>query len=185
MCSFFCLSNIPCTAAHPYRSHGAGDQGPRARRLKGHWGMNLQPVTGWVWASAGLSPPPLPPGATSLNYWGVGYSVGGKYSSWDRLLSKGKGRAERAQRLSPALRVGQLTPLLTEGRLQRQLGPLPTPMRHGNRNWGSSGRGQVVQSPAYSPHLHPRPAPDTQLLSKPGHWDWLSRALGPCQQAGG
>ena len=24
-----------------------------------------------------------------------------------------------------------------------------------------------------------------QLLSKPGHWDWLSRALGPCQQAEG
>ena len=64
--------------------------------------MNLQPVTGWVWASAGLSPPPLPPGAHLSKPLGVGYSVGGKYSSWDRVLSKGKGRAERAQRLSPA-----------------------------------------------------------------------------------
>lgn len=185
MCSFFCLSNIPYTAAHPYRSHGAGDQGPRTRCLRGHWGMNLQPITGRVWPLQASPRHHSHQGPASLNRWGVGCSVGRKYSSGDRLLSKGRGRAERAQCLSPAPRIGQLTPLLTEGRLQLQLGPPPTPAWHGSRSGGSSGRGEVVQSPASSPHLPTRPTPDTQPLSKPGPWDWLSRALGPRQQADG
>lgn len=53
------------------------------------------------------------------------------------------------------------------------------------QEWGLQRQGEVVQSPASSPHLPPGPAPDTQPLSKPGPWDWLSRALGPRQQAEG
>lgn len=146
--------------------------------------MNLQPITG---RGLGLCRP-LPAnsphqGPASLNRRGVRAAVGRKYSSGDRLLSKGRGCAERCSVPLSSPRIGQLTPLLIEGRLQLQLGPLPTP-RGMEAGVGLQRQGEVVQ-PCFQPPSPPRPAPDTQPLLTAWPWDWPLLALGPGQQAEG